>query len=83
MKRQLFEYKIDFVTRRVVFKPYCFRWVLAYRLKEFYLWLFFKIAKPFVWLAQDLGHIKEGEDFMCNWSDYMKLPFKPLKLEKK
>jgi hypothetical protein len=82
MKRQLFIYKQDHLGD-VVLKPYCFRWVLAYRLKEFYLWAFFKIAAPFVYLAKELGRCRQGEDVLHRWSEIMRFPFKPLKLERK
>jgi hypothetical protein len=81
MARKLFEYKYDVLRRRRILKPYCFRWVLCYRLREYYLWLFWTIARPFAYLAFEMDKISEGEKI-----DPRRIAskcFKPLRLEKK
>jgi hypothetical protein len=81
MKRQLFEYKYDFFKKQMQLKPYCFRWVLAYRLKEACLWLYGTILRPFAWLAQDLERIKLGE--AKDLRDIVKQPFRPIRMKDK
>jgi hypothetical protein len=62
-------------------KPYCFRWVLAYRLKEAYLWLFGRILQPFLNIAYIMQRIKP--DQRIDLRDIVKQPFRPIRLIKK
>lgn len=59
--RPIFEYKLNYSWSLIEFKPFCFRWVLAYRLKELYLWLFSLAFIPFLKVADSLQRVSEGE----------------------
>jgi hypothetical protein len=83
MDRPLFEYKFDIIKGRVQFKPYCFRWVLAYRLKELYLWAFSVILRPFARAAKELSRVKPGTELSSSLNDIYAQGFKHLILEKK
>jgi hypothetical protein len=81
MKRVLFVYKYDIRTDGIELKPYCFRWVLAYRLKESYLAAFWAIATPFYCLAKSMNKVSEGDN--VSPAEIIRRCLKPLTLERK
>lgn len=80
MSRQQFIYKEHDYGLRLELKPYCFRWVLAYRLREFYLWLFWTVAEPFYKLGVEMNKIDRWDEISA--SEIRERCFKPLRLER-
>ena len=64
----------------MVLKPYCFKWVLAYRMKQLYLLAFSPIMNHFAMLAYRLQYRQEGEEVTMTVERAMEEGFKPLKL---
>lgn len=60
--RPKFVYKQQYCSHSIQLKPYCFRWIFAYRMKQLYLWLFSFIFIPFLRVARDLNAISEGQE---------------------
>ena len=60
-KKLTFVYKRDIPADTYILKPYCFKWIFLYRIKELYLFIFSYLFRPFLRVCREFSQLEPGE----------------------